>query len=39
MADYLGADCFAVCVLSRSENPAEAAAAIDKHLNFARNSY
>jgi len=37
MADYLGADCFAVCVLSRQSHRSEGAAAIEKHLNFARN--
>jgi two-component system, OmpR family, sensor histidine kinase KdpD len=37
MADYLGADCFAVCVLSRPSDRSEGAAAIEKHLNFARN--
>jgi two-component system, OmpR family, sensor histidine kinase KdpD len=38
MADYLGADCFAVCVSARpSHRPSEEMDAIEKHLNFARN--
>jgi len=37
MADYLGGDCFAVCVSSRPSESSEAAAAIENHLNFARN--
>jgi two-component system, OmpR family, sensor histidine kinase KdpD len=37
MADYLGGDCFAVCVSSRPNDSSGAAAAIEKHLNFARN--
>lgn len=39
MADYLGADCFAICVLSRREGYRSAGTieAIEKHLNFARN--
>ena len=37
MADYLGADCFAVCVSSPPSDRSEGAAAIEKHLNFARN--
>jgi two-component system, OmpR family, sensor histidine kinase KdpD len=40
MADYLSADCFAICVLPRSKEPrptTEAKDAIEKHLNFARN--
>lgn len=39
MADYLGADCFAICVLSRREGYRSAGniEAIEKHLNFARN--
>ena len=36
MADYLGADCFAVCVLSK-DGRSETMEAIEKHLNFARN--
>jgi two-component system, OmpR family, sensor histidine kinase KdpD len=36
MADYLGGDCFAVCVSSRPSGSSESAA-IEKHLNFARN--
>ena len=35
-ADYLGADCFAVSV-SQATDGSEGAAAIEKHLNFARN--
>jgi two-component system sensor histidine kinase KdpD len=39
MADYLGAECFAICVLSRREGRRFAGniEAIEKHLNFARN--
>ena len=39
MADYLGAECFAICVLSRREGRRLAGniEAIEKHLNFARN--
>ncbi len=39
MADYLGAECFAICVLSRREGRRVAGniEAIEKHLNFARN--
>lgn len=37
MTDYLGAECFAVCVSSRTSNRSEGAATIEKHLNFARN--
>ncbi|MGH9716122.1 MAG: histidine kinase [Candidatus Acidiferrales bacterium] len=40
MADYLNADCFAVCVLSQSRQPSasedEDRNAVEKHLNFAR---
>jgi two-component system sensor histidine kinase KdpD len=36
-ADYLGADCFAVSVSSQARDGSESAAAIEKHLNFARN--
>ena len=39
VADYLRADCFAVCVLpssSRSELPKAAREAIEQHLDFAR---
>ncbi len=39
MADYLGADCFAVCVLpppGKQKMSAEDREAIEKHLNFAR---
>lgn len=39
MADYLNADCFAVCVVPRREDrqlPADERDAIEKHLNFAR---
>lgn len=37
MADYLGADCFAVSVSADSSNrPSEEKNAIEKHLNFAR---
>ncbi len=39
MADYLGAECFAICVRSHREGRRVAgnAEAIEKHLNFARN--
>lgn len=40
MADYLGADCFAVCVSSRrgaGRSVAQNLEGIQKHLNFARN--
>ena len=38
MADYLGADCFAVCVSSHpSDRRSGGTDAIEKHLNFARN--
>jgi two-component system sensor histidine kinase KdpD len=40
MADYLGADCFAVSVVSprhRSHSSKEAHDAVERHLNFARN--
>ena len=39
MADYLGAECFAICVLSRRDGRRLASniEAIEKHLNFARN--
>jgi len=40
MADYLGADCFAVCVFPRrdgSRGPQQDKKAVEKHLNFARN--
>ncbi len=40
MADYLGADCFAVCVSARRDGRRWATQdldAIQKHLNFARN--
>ena len=39
MADYLGADCFAICVLPRREGQRLTGnlEAIEKHLNFARN--
>jgi two-component system, OmpR family, sensor histidine kinase KdpD len=39
MADYLGAECFAICVLSHREGRRAAGntEAIEKHLNFARN--
>jgi len=39
MADYLNADCFAVCVVPRREEPqarVDDLDAIEKHLNFAR---
>jgi two-component system, OmpR family, sensor histidine kinase KdpD len=39
MADYLNADCFAVCVVPRREDkqlPPDERDAIEKHLNFAR---
>jgi two-component system, OmpR family, sensor histidine kinase KdpD len=39
MADYLGADCFAVSVMPRDHGrlPKQDREAVDKHLNFARN--
>jgi two-component system sensor histidine kinase KdpD len=39
MADYLGADCFAVSVMPRDQGrlPKSDREAVDKHLNFARN--
>ena len=40
MADYLGADCFAVCVLPRRDNKGpinESLEAVERHLKFARN--
>jgi two-component system sensor histidine kinase KdpD len=40
MADYLGADCFAVCVLAQrggGRSTTEDVEGIQKHLNFARN--
>jgi two-component system sensor histidine kinase KdpD len=39
MADYLGAECFAICVVPRREGRRLAGniEAIEKHLNFARN--
>jgi two-component system, OmpR family, sensor histidine kinase KdpD len=39
MADYLGADCFAVSVMPRDHGrlPNQARDALEKHLNFARN--
>jgi two-component system sensor histidine kinase KdpD len=40
MADYLGADCFAVAVSSRRNDrhlPKERSEAVERHLNFARN--
>jgi two-component system sensor histidine kinase KdpD len=40
MADYLGADCFAVCVLSQrggGRSTTQDVEGIQKHLNFARN--
>lgn len=40
MADYLGADCFAVCVFPRSDGARvgkEDSDALERHLNFARN--
>jgi len=39
MADYLDADCFAVWVSGRkkAENSVKVQAAVEKHLNFARN--
>ena len=40
MADYLGADCFAVCVLPRRRDGRpinESLEAVEKHLKFARN--
>lgn len=40
MADYLGADCFAVCVLLRRRDGRpinESLEAVEKHLKFARN--
>ncbi len=40
MADYLGADCFAVCVFPRGEGAPVAKEdrdAVERHLNFARN--
>ena len=39
MADYLGAECFAICVLSSREGRRFAGniEAVEKHLNFARN--
>jgi len=40
MADYLGADCFAVSVMpfrDRSRLPKQDRYAVEKHLNFARN--
>ena len=39
MADYLGAECFAICVLSRRDGRRLAGniEAVEKHLNFARN--
>jgi two-component system sensor histidine kinase KdpD len=39
MADYLGAECFAICVVSRRDGRrlANNIEAIEKHLNFARN--
>jgi two-component system sensor histidine kinase KdpD len=39
MADYLGADCFAVCVSPRQsgQHSARGADLTEKHLNFARN--
>ncbi len=39
MADYLGAECFAICVLSRQDGRRSASnmEGAEKHLNFARN--
>ena len=39
MADYLGADCFAVSVMPRDQGrlPKSDREAVEKHLNFARN--
>ncbi len=39
MADYLGADCFAVSVMPRDHGrlPKQDREAVEKHLNFARN--
>ncbi len=40
MADYLGADCFGVCVSTcedLGDEPAEQRDAMEKHLNFAKN--
>ena len=40
MADYLGAECFAVCVVppgDRSHPPRQDGDALERHLNFARN--
>ena len=39
MADYLGADCFAVSVMPRDQGrlPRQGREAVEKHLNFARN--
>jgi len=39
MADYLGADCFAVSVMPRDRGrlPKQDQEAVEKHLNFARN--
>jgi two-component system sensor histidine kinase KdpD len=38
MADYLDADCFAVCVSDQpSQNGSAPGAAVERHLNFARN--
>lgn len=37
MADYLGADCFAVSISSHLRDHREEAATIEKHLSFARN--
>jgi two-component system sensor histidine kinase KdpD len=40
MADYLGADCFGVCVSTckdLGDEPAEQRQAMEKHLNFAKN--
>jgi two-component system, OmpR family, sensor histidine kinase KdpD len=39
MADYLGADCFAVCVMPRDHGrlSKEDREVVEKHLNFARN--
>lgn len=40
MADYLGADCFAVCVLSRRDqlrSMSDGSDTVEKHLSFAKN--